>query len=314
MPSVGLVGGRGYVGQELIRCLATHPTLKLSAIASQSLAGRPLGEEYPEWSSLDLTFQPAEPHVLARRKLDLWILALGNGEAKSYAEPFLAGGVKVIDISADYRGEEAWQYGLTEFFAPQIAASRKVANPGCYATGVQVPLWPVRQWLAEPAEAFGVSGYSGAGRTPSPRNDPQRLADNLMPYHLAGHSHEAEIERHLGRRVRLFPHVAEFFRGISLTLSFQIDRELSIDQMHERYRKWFAGQPFLKYDEAIPEIAQVRNRPDCRVGGLARDSRDPRRWVIVSVLDNLSKGAATQAIQNANLMFGFEHSLGISHD
>ena len=314
MPSVGLVGGRGYVGQEIIGCLAQHPSLELTCVASHSLAGQPMAREYPQWSALGLTFQPADPQVLAAHRADVWILALGNGEAKIYADRFLRTSAKILDVSADFRCDNDWQYGLTEFLAPRIAASRCVANPGCYATGVQFALWPIREFLSEPALAFGVSGYSGAGRTPSPRNDPQKLADNLVPYNLAEHSHELEIERHLGRRVRLLPHVASFFRGLSLTVSFQIDRELTIEQMNQRYREQFAGQPFLIYDEAIPEIRQVRNTPLCRVGGLQRDPRDARRWVIVAALDNLSKGAATQAIQNVNLMCGFEHQLGFSRD
>jgi N-acetyl-gamma-glutamyl-phosphate reductase len=219
-----------------------------------------------------------------------------------------------VDVSADYRCDPAWQYGLTEVFSREIAQSRRVANPGCFATGVQLALWPIRQSLVEPAVAFGVSGYSGAGRTPSPRNDTAALADNLMPYQLVEHSHERETSRHLGRRVRLLPHVASFFRGISLTIDFQLDRVQSHGEVDEQYRAAFAGQPFVQYDSAIPEIRQVRDTPSCRIGGLQRDPGDPRRWVIASALDNLSKGAATQAIQNVNLMCGLEHSLGISRD
>ena len=314
MPKIGLVGGRGYVGQEIIRGLAGHPRLKLACVASSSMAGQTIAAEYPEWESLGLTFVASDPEILAQQDIDVWILTLGNGEAKPFADRLAKTGAKLIDVSADFRCDPNWQYGLTEVFSRQIAVSSRVANPGCYATGVQLALWPVRQWLVEPAFAFGVSGYSGAGRKPSPRNDPQRLADNLMPYHLTGHLHEMEIERHLGRHVRLLPQVAEFFRGISLTVSFQLDQALTVEQMHGRYRQFFEGQPLLNYDEAIPEIAQVRNTPFCRVGGLARDPRDATRWIIVSVLDNLSKGAATQAIQNVNLMCGFDHQLGIASD
>ncbi len=314
MPKVGLVGGRGYVGQEIIRGLVGHPRLELSCIASNSLAGKPIAAEYPEWESLGLTFASSEPEVLAKQAIDVWILALGNGEAKPFAEQLGNTGAKLVDVSTDFRCDPNWQYGLTEAFPTQIAASSRVANPGCYATGVQLALWPIRQWLVEPAFAFGVSGYSGAGRKPSPRNDPQRLADNLMPYHLTGHTHELEIERHLGRHVRLLPHVAAFLRGITLTVSFQLDRAISDELVHEQYRKFFARHSLLAYDESIPEISKVRNTPFCRVGGLARDPRDATRWIIVSVLDNLSKGAATQAIQNINLMCGFDHQLGITSD
>jgi N-acetyl-gamma-glutamyl-phosphate reductase len=314
MPDVGLVGGRGYVGQELIKILAGHPRLRLACVASNSLAGKPLGDEFPQWKSLGLTFEPSDPSWLVRHQVDVWILALGNGEAQPFVGPLGASGAKLIDVSADFRTDPNWQYGLAECFPREIAASKRVANPGCYATGTQLALWPVRQSLLEPSVAFGVSGYSGAGRAPSPRNDPERLADNLLPYHLGGHNHELEIERHLGKRVRLLPHVAAFFRGISLTVSFQLDRAVEIERLHEQYQSFFDGQPLLAYDQAIPEIAQVRDTPLVRVGGLARDPRDPTRWVVASVLDNLSKGAATQAIQNVNLMCGFDHSLGLCGD
>lgn len=314
MPNVGLVGGRGYVGQEIIRSLVGHPQLELTCVASNSLAGQPLAREFPQWSSLDLSFEPADPNTLAELQPDVWILALGNGEATPFVERFSRTRSKLVDVSSDHRCAADWQYGLSEMMASQIKNSCRVANPGCYATGVLLALWPVRQWLVEPAVAFGISGYSGAGRTPSPRNDPRALADNVIPYQLVDHSHEQEIERHLGRRVRLLPHVASFFRGISLTISFQIDRELTLEQMHRQYREQFASQPFLAYGESVPEILQVRDTPLCRIGGLQPDPRDARRWVIVSVLDNLSKGAATQAIQNVNLMCGFEHHLGIACD
>jgi N-acetyl-gamma-glutamyl-phosphate reductase common form len=314
MPNVGLVGGRGYVGQEVIRCLAEHPCLRLTCVASSSLAGQPLAAEFPQWASLDLTFQSSEPEALVKQAVDVWILALGNGEAQPYVDALGACGAKLIDVSADFRCDPNWQYGLTECFPREIAAAARVANPGCYASGIQLALWPVRPWLMEPAIAFGVSGYSGAGRKPSPRNDPQRLADNLMPYHLIDHMHEKEVQRHLGKRVRLLPHVAEFFRGISLTISFQLSRTFSVAELHSQYRQFFDGQPLLAYDEAIPEIAQVRDTPLCRVGGLVRDPRDASRWVVVSALDNLSKGAATQTIQNVNLMCGYDHHLGIASD
>jgi N-acetyl-gamma-glutamyl-phosphate reductase len=199
-------------------------------------------------------------------------------------------------------------------FEEKIAASRRVSNPGCYATGVQLALWPIKDLLADVPWAFGVSGFSGAGRTPSPRNDPLALGGNLMPYHLIDHSHEAEIERHLGHYVRLLPHVAEFFRGISLTISFKLAQARTEDELHAAYREFFDPHRLLVYDAAIPEIRQVRETPSCRVGGLQRDPRDVRRWIVVSALDNLSKGAATQAIQNINLMFGFDSSLGLIRD
>lgn len=312
--SVGLVGGRGYVGQEIIRNLVQHPEMELTCVASSSLAGRPLAEEFPQWSDLNLHFQSASADALSAQAVDVWILALGNGEARPLAERLASPTAKLLDVSADFRGDSQWQYGLSEVYGESIAASRKISNPGCYATGVQLALWPVKDFLVDVPWAFGVSGYSGAGRTPSPRNDPLALGDNLMPYHLIDHSHEVEIERHLGHHVRLLPHVAEFFRGISLTISFELSQPRTEEELHDAYRKFFDPHPLLVYDAAIPEIRHVRETPLCRVGGLQRDPRNERRWIIVSVLDNLSKGAATQAIQNINLMFGFDSSLGLMRD
>jgi N-acetyl-gamma-glutamylphosphate reductase len=157
--------------------------------------------------------------------------------------------------------------------------------------------------------AFGVSGYSGAGRTPTERNDPERLRDNLLPYHLVGHQHEREVERHLGHAVRLLPHVAEFFRGISLTIRFELESDHAITALQNAYAHCFRDAACVHFDSAVPEVRAVRGTPHCRLGGLARD--DNGGWVIVSVLDNLSKGAATQAVQNANLMFGLEREMGL---
>jgi N-acetyl-gamma-glutamyl-phosphate reductase len=283
-------------------------------VASRSLAGAAVGGEFPDLETSDLRFVPSDPDSLVDQAVEVWILALGNGEAAPFAERLEMNGAKLVDISADFRCDPKWQYGLTEVFADQIASSVRVANPGCYATGVQLALWPVRKWLAATPLAFGVSGYSGAGRTPSPRNDPKRLADNVLPYQLAGHSHEVEVERHLGHRVRLLPHVAPFFRGIALTIEFQLEREMTLDELDDAYRIFFESHDLLDYSPHIPEIGQVRDTPRCAVGGLTQDPCDPTRWVIAAALDNLSKGAATQAIQNVNLMCGFEHHLGLCGD
>jgi N-acetyl-gamma-glutamyl-phosphate reductase common form len=312
---VGIVGGRGYVGQELLQQLYRHPRFEVACVASAAMAGARIAESVPELPDPDLRFVSPSPESLQGVQADAWILALANGEAARLAPELSrgAGGPKLIDISADFRCDDSWQYGLADVWADSIRGTPRVANPGCYATGVQLALWPVRRWLRDNAVAFGVSGFSGAGRTPSPRNDPQRLADNLLPYQLTGHSHEREIARHLGQPVRLLPHVAAFFRGISLTIRFELDERFSPADLLACYQEQYRSTPTVAVTEAIPEIADVRQTPECRIGGLAADPSGENRWIVVSVLDNLSKGAATQAIQNLNLMFGYDGELGLAH-
>ena len=314
MPSVGIVGGRGYVAEELLRQLADHPSIEVACVASGSLEGQRVQDQFPQLPYPDLRFVAPRPASLAPQPVDLWVLALSNGEAPPLVaelEKESGRSLKFIDIGADFRCDPAWQYGLTEIFSEQIQRASRVANPGCYATGIQLALWPVRQWLRGAAVAFGVSGYSGAGRTPSPRNDPQRLADNLLPYQMVGHQHEREVTQHLGHPVRLLPHVAPFFRGISLTIRFGLTDPWSLEGLQAEYAALYRAATCVQFVEEPPEIAEVRDTPHCRIGGLVRDSEGENHWVVVSALDNLAKGAATQAIQNANLMLGRTHDEGL---
>ncbi len=316
MPSVGIVGGRGYVGEELLQHLSRHPQFTVACVASQSLAGQPVGETIADATNLPPLFVAPTVDEFRRTSIDCWILAQGNGEAAAVVSQLESSihAPKIIDISADFRCDAGWQYGLADVLGASIRHAAHVTNPGCYATGVQLALWPIRQWLRGTPVAFGVSGYSGAGRTPSARNDPQRLAGNLMPYHLRGHPHEREIAYHLDRPVRLLPHVAEFLRGISLTIWVELDPHISLPELQQAYRQFYAASRTVGFDDEVPEIASVRQTPQCRIGGLAPDPISNTRWTLVSVLDNLAKGAATQAIQNLNLMHGFDCELGLVND
>jgi len=220
-------------------------------------------------------------------------------------------GAVVLDLSADHRFRDDWVYGLPERFRERIVGARSIANPGCYATGAQLALLPLLDRLEGTPCIFGVSGYSGAGKTPSPRNDPARLADNLIPYSLAGHVHEREIGAQLGREVRFMPHVASFFRGISLTVAVTLDRETDQQDLLTRYHDFYGSEPMVRVSAEMPEVRNVQGSPLCEVGGFTVDARDPRRVTLVSVLDNLSKGAATQAVQNLNLALGLPETQGL---
>ena len=158
---------------------------------------------------------------------------------------------------------------------------------------------------------FGISGYSGAGKRPSARNDPERLRNNLIPYRLNGHVHEREISHHLQADVRFIPHVAEFFRGISLTVSARLDHAMDAKDLEQLYLERYGGEKRVRLTTEVPEIRMVQRTPDVCIGGFSVDERDPRRISLVAALDNLCKGAATQAMQNLNLALDFDENLGL---
>ena len=302
-----LIGGRGYTGELLLGLIEGHPEFRIARVGSRSLAGRRLSDVFPQLGT-DLRFERIEPgdDIAA----DGVILALANGESAPFVE-WLSPEKVVVDLSADHRFDPDWWYGLPELNRAARNGMHRIANPGCYATAVQLALAPLAAAMATPPVAFGVSGYSGAGRTPSPRNDPQRLADNLLPYQLTGHVHETEVSHQLGREVRFMPHVAGFFRGISVTAALELDDPTDAASLAQRYRTFYHGEPLVQVSEEVPEIRAIAHRPGAIVGGFAVDQRDPRRVTVVAVIDNLLKGAASQALQNLNLAFGLDELSGL---
>jgi len=312
-PAVAIIGGRGYTGAELLRLLAGHPRLRLAFASSGSQAGESLQSVCPDWPEPADCFVDVGPEAVASRHADAWVLAVPNGAAAEWAVTIRAAhpDAVILDLSADHRFDPSWIYGLPERFRSRIATARNIANPGCYATGAQLALLPLTAELEEPPAVFGISGFSGAGRTPSPRNDPARLADNLIPYSLAGHVHEREIGYQLGIEVRFMPHVAAFFRGISLTVAARTASPWTPEGLLAHYRAFYSNEKLLRIGAGIPEIRDVRDGPECHLGGFTVDPRDPHRVVLVSVLDNLAKGAASQALQNINLALGLDETEGL---
>jgi N-acetyl-gamma-glutamyl-phosphate reductase len=309
---VGILGARGYVGGELIRLLSMHPELELAAVSSRELAGRRVAEAVLSYSG-QLVYESLGPGDLAGRSLDVWILALPNGAAAPYVAALEAAqpGVVIVDVSADYRFDARWHYGLPELFRKHAPGQKRISNPGCYATGMQLALAPLSDLLAAPPVCFGVSGYSGAGTTPSPRNDPARLAENLMPYSLVDHLHEREVSRHLGSPIHFMPHVAAFFRGLTITADVTLSRPLDRGAIMDRYLSRFAGEPFVDVQDEAPTIKDAAGTHRAVVGGFVV-GEGGRRVVVVSSLDNLLKGAATQALQNVNLALGLPEAAGLS--
>ena len=215
-----------------------------------------------------------------------------------------------MDLSADYRFDADWYYGLPELTRMQAAGRKRIANPGCYATAMQLAIAPMLDALSGPVQCFGVSGYSGAGTTPSDKNDPDKLRDNLMPYALAGHVHEREVAHSLGHTIEFMPHVAAHFRGLTITANLHLSRPFALDEVRSRYRERYAHEPLVRVLDEAPWVSRIAGGHHAEIGGFTL-SADGRRLVVVSTLDNLLKGAATQALQNLNLAFGFDEFAGI---
>ena len=216
----------------------------------------------------------------------------------------------VVDLSADYRFDERWYYGLPELTRQKYAGQKRISNPGCYATAMQLAIAPLKDRLAGPPQCFGVSGYSGAGTTPSDKNNPELLRDNLMPYALADHLHEREVSRQLGLPVEFMPHVAPHFRGITMTVNLWLQTAMKIEDVRALYRERYAGEPLIQVLDEAPWVSRIAGRHGVEIGGFTL-APGGKRLVVVATLDNLLKGAATQAMQNLNLAFGHEELEGV---
>ncbi len=300
---VGVVGARGHTGAELLRVLERHPRVHVVYAGSRDLAGRPV----PQIDGL--TFGNLDPEEIAELGLDAVFLALPNDVSRHFVAA-LPPDIVIVDISADHRFDDNWVYGLPELNRDKVAGARRVANPGCYATAMQLVVAPYLDHLGGVPAVFGVSGYSGAGTKPSPKNDPERLADNLMPYTLVGHGHEAEATRHLGHPIRFMPHVHPAFRGLLVTAHIPLRPPMTRDQAFQRLRDAYLSEPLIELQEEAPELRDGANLVGVLIGGLAI-SADGHNLVVVAAEDNLLKGAAIQAVQNMNLAFGFDEFAAI---
>jgi N-acetyl-gamma-glutamyl-phosphate reductase common form len=308
---IGLVGARGHVGAELIALVDAHPRLCLGFVSSRERAGERVAEHVPVADGT-LRYQHLDADAVAASGVDAVVLALPNGMAAPYVQAVdaRAADTVLLDLSADYRFDPDWYYGLPELTRAAAAGQRRISNPGCYATAMQLALWPLRELLDGPPACFGVSGYSGAGTTPGPRNDPAQLRDNLMPYALCGHVHEREVGQRLGQPVEFLPHVAPHFRGLTITANLHLREPLSPDAVRARYAACYAGEPLVRLVDEAPWVSRIAGRHHVEIGGFTR-SADGRRLVVVATEDNLLKGAATQALQNLNLAFGLQELTGI---
>jgi N-acetyl-gamma-glutamyl-phosphate reductase len=335
MLKVGIVGGTGYTGIELLRILARHPKTELTAITSRREAGVPVARLFPSLrGAVMLDF--SDPAAAQLDRCDVVFFATPNAVAMSQAKSLVDAGVRVVDLSADFRIRDVaeWQkwyktphaapelvarsvYGLPEINRRRIKEARLVANPGCYPTAVQlgfIPLIESRAVDIEHLVADAKSGVSGAGRKAEEHLLFSEAADNFKAYGLAGHRHWPEIRQGLdeiaGAKVGLtfVPHLTPMIRGIHATLYARITKQVDFQALFEaRYR----GEPFVDVlpPGSEPDTRSVRGANFCRIA--VHRPNDGDMVVVLSVIDNLVKGAAGQAVQNMNLMFGLPEALGL---
>ncbi len=290
--------------------LAGHPDFSLAFVSSRELEGQPL--EVVGADAAGMRYRALDPVAAAATGADALVLAMPNDKAA----PFVAAidavrpETLIVDLSADYRFHDDWYYGLPELTRGNYNGERRISNPGCYATAMQLAIAPVRHLMSAPPQCFGVSGYSGAGTSPSPRNDPEALRDNFMPYASIDHVHEREVARHLGLPVEFLPHVAPHFRGLSITANLHLRESMSSAELRDLYRWFYDSEARVLVVDDTPWVSRIAGRHHAEIGGFTV-SADGRRAVVIATLDNLLKGAATQAVQNLNLGLGLDLHLGI---
>lgn len=341
MIKVGIVGANGYTGGELLRLLSRHPEVKIHALASRSQAGRPMWELFPTLHGTALgaeeVLDVAHPRL---SQCDLVFLAVPHGVAAELAPDLLAAGVKVIDLGADFRFKdpalyEAWYkiphpapellaeavYGLPELNREAIRGARLVGNPGCYPTGILLGVAPllVHDLLATPLIiADGKSGVSGAGR--SPRLDLQyaEVTGDFRAYGLPAHRHTPEVEVYAGQlgnkeiKVSFTPHLVPMARGIFITLHLTGKTGATTGQLTGVYQDFYADEPMVSVlpEAALPNTKAVLGSNRCHLS--VRVDERTGQIIVLSALDNLVKGAAGQAIQNMNLLFGLPETTGLT--
>lgn len=327
---VGIAGVSGYTGIELAGLLRAHPSAELVAVAAERAAGQRLDRVWPGLTGLsDLVVETLDPVSLAAR-CDLVFLALPHGVSARAAQALLAEGCRVIDLGADFRFKEAARYeaaykvahpcpellaeavyGLPEQNRASLAGARLIANPGCYPTATAIAALPlVEQGLATWLVADCLSGISGAGRQPGPRNLYCDVAESVSAYGVAGaHRHAPEIACVLGRPLVFTPHLVPMVRGMLATVHTQLSRPMSAADLRALYAARYADHPMIVLRDEPPASADVRgtNRVHVHVNVNVLDGVA----TVISVIDNLVKGASGQAVQNMNLAFGLPETQGL---
>ena len=339
MLRISIVGGSGYTGSELIRILSGHPEVEISALTSERFVGMRCSDVFPFLrGQSDITFTKFSAEEISE-KSDIVFLALPHKEAMAVAPLFLEKGKKVIDLSADYRIKDKniykdWYfethqnpelledavYGLPELHRENIKKANLIANPGCYATSIILGLAPlVKNGLVEAGSIVidSKSGISGAGRKPEQHFHFPEAYNSVRGYNVVGHRHIPEIEQELGLfadspvTISFVPHVVPMARGILSTIFANAAKTLSTEELIALYQDFYQDEVFIRVLDKgkLPDTHSVVGSNFCDIG-LEVDTRN-NRFIVLSALDNLVKGASGQAVQNMNILCGFSEDTGL---
>jgi N-acetyl-gamma-glutamyl-phosphate reductase len=331
VPSAAIIGATGYTGALAAHLLWRHPSFELVALTSRSDGGRRLSDLYPRYRvPLELEELDLDRHG----EVDAAVVAYPHGASSAVVAALRRRGVVVVDLSADFRLRDLdtyrrWYgdheapellgdavYGLTELYREQVAGSQLVANPGCYPTATLLALAPLaRAGLIADVVVDAKSGVSGAGRTPSDAVHFVTVDENVSPYGVAAHRHGPEIDQELAAlgapvRATFTPHLLPLDQGELVSCYVTPTRPTEADELAGLYANAYAGEPFVELTDRAPGVRDVRDTNVCRISV----HHDPRtgKVLVFGAIDNLWKGAASQAVQNLNLMFGLGEEEGLA--
>ena len=337
---VGIIGGTGYTGVELLRLLVVHPNVELTLITSRSEAGRKVADLFPNLRGFtDLEF--SAPDAQAYKTCDVVFSATPNGIAMTHARELFEQGVKLIDLAADFRIKDidVWEkwygmshacpelvekavYGLPEVNRELVKGAQIIANPGCYPTATTLGFLPLveNNLVVNDLIADTKSGVTGAGRGASVANLYSEVNDSFKAYAVAGHRHHPEISQNLSAvtkediNLTFVPHLTPMLRGIHATLYSDLkNNEQTIEEVHALYEQRYMNEPFVDVMPlgAHPDTRSVKTSNMCRIA--LHKAGGSNKVVVLSVIDNLTKGAAGQAVQNMNIMFSLSETTGLEN-
>ncbi|MCD4722819.1 MAG: N-acetyl-gamma-glutamyl-phosphate reductase [Desulfobacula sp.] len=339
MINVGIAGASGYTGVELVKLISNHPKAKLCAVTSNSYKGKSLTDIFPSMRGFDnLICEDLDIKSLSQR-IDIIFLALPHKVSMEHVPTLLEHKIKVIDLSADYRFadakayESAYQthtskhllqksvYGLSEIYRDRIKASNLVGNPGCYPTSILLPLLPLlKEGLVRPDDIISdsKSGVSGAGRSLSPSTHFCEANESFNAYKVGNHRHTPEINEILSIHsqqeisITFVPHLLPLTRGMLSTIYVRATNGTSENDIRKTYQSYYGDEPFVRIldKDTYPAISHVKGTNCCDIGFYF--NQKTKQIIIVSVIDNLLKGAAGQAVQNMNILFGLTDETGLN--
>ncbi len=339
MIKIAIAGATGYTGSELLRILYHHPEASVIRITSEQSAGKHVTEVFPEFRDLyDLTFEALREETFLK-DIDLVFLALPHGESMKVVPRITNDSIRIIDLSADFRLHQGdlypqwynrkhtapdllngWIYGLPELHRETIRKARYIANPGCYPTSALLGISPlVKKGIVDLQGLIfdAKSGVTGAGKSPKAHLHFPEANEALMAYRIGDHQHTPEIEQEIAQQagkkvtINFTPHLIPMSRGVYNTIYATLRKQVSTNDLLGVYQGFYEAEPFVRIlpEGSVPNTRQVRGTNFCDIGLKV----DPRtgRVIVASAIDNLIKGAAGQAVQNMNLMMGFDETTGL---